>query len=157
MKEETKNIIIVIIYLVCLTSICWTTWSGISNVNKKVDSIVDLTRYSTIKQLQETCHNQGGIYWESKNTTSATCFKDILPHQTRAEFECPEDSQKITGLAVTAKDEATAKKRLAILEEQRDQCRKWKEARDIVRKKNYKEYACKTLDTFEDYLACNEK
>lgn len=168
MKDETKDIILnlatsIFCFLV-IAYICWPTKTNILTLDKKVDTISYFTIHLFNERYKDTCIKQGGLYGE--NVEGVYCvnmlaFKSHLPgyenhpsgDYTLNTKTCNVDKKENNSFSVSqySGSKEDLEKQVVPL------CLKWKEAQDILRKKNYKEYACKTLDTFEDYLACNEK
>lgn len=160
MKDETKGIGLGVITLGVglIIGMVIGVNSKIRALDKKVESIFYFTKEVRLTLFEDTCHKQGGIYSETKEGGRCDKIEAYKPRGEFKEFKCPEDTSKPVGFVGTpGQSEESMETEWKRLQGQLEKCRKWKEAQDVLRKKNYKEYACKTLDTFEDYLACNEK
>lgn len=159
MKDETKGIGLAIgtsLGIIIGVSIMLARVnSNISALDKKVESIFYFNKEVRLTLFEDTCHKQGGVYSETKE--GGRC-DNIEAYKKQSKYKCSDLlNDKVVGFAGTYGTEEESINFFKEIDEQRSECLKWKEAQDVLRKKNYKEYACKTLDTFEDYLACNEK
>lgn len=139
--------------------------SNISALDTKLESIFYFTKEVRLTLFQETCHNLGGIYTETKEGGRCDKIEAYKSHLQGYSNFSEKDSYLLSEKTCSVYKNTSNSMNISVYSGSKEAleknvvplCLKWKEAQDVLRKKNYKEYACKTLDTFEDYLACNEK